>query len=82
MVPTKCSARIIKIIDLCAQGKKFNWSWYLLIALSQDVMMVQQKEGHKFYYSWLLILISFTIWADPLDYVHMNVLVSCLGEKY
>ena len=64
------------------QGKKFNWSWYLLTALFEDVMLVQQKEGHKFYYSWLLILISFTVLANPTNYVYMNVLLSCLGEKY
>ena len=78
----QCSGAVIEIADLCAQGEKFNWSWYLLNALFEDVMLVQQKEGKKFYYSWLLILISFTVWADPSDYVHMDVPISCLGEKY
>ena len=82
MVPTQCSARIIEIADLCAQGQKFNWSWYLLTTLFEDVMLAQQKEVHKFYYSWLLILISFTVWVDPPNYVHMNVPLSCLWEKY
>ena len=78
----ECSAGVIEIADLCARGQKFNWSWYLLKSLLEDVMLEQQKEGHKFYYSWLLILISFTVWVDPPDYVHMNVVVSYLGEKY
>ena len=82
MIPTQCSIAVVEIVDLCAWGDKFNWSWYFLNALFKDVMLAQHKEGHKFCYSWLLILISFTIWADPLDYVHMDVPISCLGERY
>ena len=82
MVPTQCSVGVIEIVDLCAQGHKFNWSWYLRNDLFEDVMLAQHKKGHKFYYSWLLILISFTVWADPSDYVQMDVPISCLGEKY
>ena len=82
MVPAQCSAGVIEIADLCAQGQKFSWSWYFLTTLFEDVMLAQQKEGHKFYYSWLLILISFTVWANPTDYVQMDFLISCLGGKY
>ena len=78
----QCSAGVIEITDLCAWGQKFNWVWFLLNALFEDVMLAWKKEGHKFYYSWLLILISFNVWADPPDYVQMDVPISCLGEKY
>ena len=44
--------------------------------------MEQQKEGHKFYYSCLLVLISFAIYSDPQYYVHMDVPLSYLGKKY
>ena len=63
-------------------GIKFNWSLYLLNVLIKDVMLTQHKEDHKFYYSWLLILISFTNWADPPDYVQMDVPLSFLSARY
>ena len=81
-MPTQCSTTVVEIAYLCAQGEKFNWSWYLLKALFEYVMPAQQKDDHKFCYSWLLILISFTVWADPLDYVHVNAPMSCLGARY
>ena len=72
----------MELIDLCALGGKFNWSWYLLNALVDDVMQAQHKEGHKFHYSWLLILISFTMWDNPPNYLHMDVPLSFLGARY
>ena len=45
-------------------------------------MLGQHKEDHKLHYSWMLILISFTVWADPPDYVQMDVPLSCLGARY
>ena len=45
-------------------------------------MLAQHKKGHKFYYSLLLILISFTIWPNPPNYVCMDVPISYLGERY
>ena len=82
MIPTQCSETVVEIANLCARGENFNWSWYLLNELIEYVMLAQHKKGYKFCYSWLLILISFTVWADPLDYVHMDVPISCLGERY
>ena len=82
MLLTQCSVVVIEIADLCAWGEKFNWSWHLLNSMFEDVMLAQHKKGHKFYYSWLLILISFIVWADPPDYVHMDVPISFLGTRY
>ena len=82
MILTQCSAVVVEIAYLCALGEKFNWSLYLLNALIEDVMLAQHKEGKKFYYSWLLILIFFTLWADPPDYVQMDVPLSFLGVRY
>ena len=45
-------------------------------------MLDQHKEDHKFHFSWLQILISFTVWADPPDYVQMDVPLSFLGARY
>ena len=82
MIPTQCSAAVVEIEYLCTLGEKFNWSWYLLNALIEDAMLAQHKDDHKFYYSSLLILISFTIWADPPNYVQMDVPLSFLGARY
>jgi len=82
MILTQCSVAVVEIVDLCAHGENFNWSRYLLNALFEYLMLGQHKKCHQFYYSWLLILISFIVWADPPDYVHMDVPISCMGERY
>ena len=82
MIPTQCLAVVVEIANLCAWGEKFNWSWYFLNALFKDVMLAQQKDDHKLCYSWLLILISFIVWADPPDYVHVTAPMYCLGTRY
>ena len=69
MIPTQCSAMVVELADLCSLGQKSNWSQYLLNTLIDDMMLAQHKEDHKFHYSWLLILISFTVWTNPPDYV-------------
>ena len=61
MIPTQYSTVVVEIENLCARGENFNWSWYLLNTLIEDAMLAQHKKGHKFFYSWLLILISFTV---------------------
>ena len=74
----QCLALVVELADLCALGEKFDWLRYLLNALIDDAMQAQHKEGHTFHYSWLLILISFTVWGNPLDYVEMDV--PCWGK--
>ena len=51
MIPTQCLVEVVKIVNLCALGEKFNKSWYLLNALIKDAMLAQHKEDHKFHYS-------------------------------
>ena len=46
------------------------------------MMLAQHKEDHKFKYSWLMILISFTVWANLPNYVQMDVPLSFLGVRY
>ena len=82
MMPTQCSVVEVELENLCALGGRFNWSRYLLNALIDDAMLAQHKEDHKFHYSWLLILISFTFLANPPYYVQMDVPLACLGERY
>ena len=82
IIPMQCSIAVVEIVDLCALGEKFNWSLYLLNTLIKDAMLAQHKEDHKFHYSWLLILISSTVWTDPPYYVQMDVPLSCLGARY
>ena len=82
MQPDQCSETMVKITDLCALGGEFNWSRYFLNDLIDDTTQAQHKPNYKFHYSWLLILIAFTLWANPPDYVHMDVPLPCHGARY
>ena len=69
MIPNQCSIVVVELADLCALVGVFNWSWYLLNRLIDYAMQTQHKDTYKFHYSWLLILISYTVWGNPPDYV-------------
>ena len=64
MIPMQCSTKVVELAYLCALGGKFNWSWYMLNALVDDVMQAQHKEDHKFHYlscwSWICSLCGLT----------------------
>ena len=64
----ECTTRAIEIMEQCAVGVIFNWSQYLLNELIDDAKQAQVEDKAKFHYSWLLILISFSLWSDPPDY--------------
>ena len=49
---------------LCAEGVQINWSQFLLNELLQEEALAQEKDT-TLHYSWLLILISFTVWSQP-----------------
>ena len=82
MRPNQCSVATMDLVDLCVLGAVFNWFRYLLNELIDDVTHAHHKASYKFHYSWLLILISFTMWGNPPDYVQMDVLLPCLGARY
>ena len=82
MRPNQCMIVAVELANLCALGGVFNWSWYLLNKLIDDAMQAQHNDTYKFHYSWLFILISFTLWGNPSDYIQMDVPLPCLGETY
>ena len=82
MRPNQCSATTMDLVDLCTLVGVFNWLRYLLNELIDDVTHAQHKDAYKFLYSSLLILISFTVWGNLLDYVQMEVPLLFLGAKY
>ena len=82
MRPTECTTGPVEITRQCAQGLNFNWSQLLLNELIDDAEQAQEDLKYKFHYSCLLILISFTLWANPIDYVQMDVPLPCHGAKY
>ena len=81
MRTNQCTTRTIVVVELCAASVQLNWSQYLLNELLEDVKKVQAK-GSAFHYSWLLILISFVVWAEPTNYQGVDVLVLCRGIRY
>ena len=69
------------LVALCAEGVQINLSQFLLNKLLQDAAS-PQEEGTPFHYAWLLILISFTVWSDPVDYQLVDFPVIYRGERY
>ena len=82
MITTECTTDAVELAEECMIRVTFNWSQFLLNELIDDVEQEQEEPRHKFHYSWLLILISFIMWSNPLDYQPMNVSVLFLGAKY
>ena len=82
MHPNQCLAAMVELAELCTLGGVFNWSWYLLNELIDDATEAQHEPTYKFHYSWLFILILFTMWVKPLDYVQMDVPLPCHGARY
>ena len=82
MRPTECNAGAVELVELCAEGVAINWSQFLLNELLEDATQTQEESKTKFHYSWLLMLISFIVCSDPLDYQSLDVLVLCQGTKY
>ena len=60
----------------------FNYLQFLLVELIDNAVQAWEDPNHKFHYSWLLILVSFTLWANSPDYEQMDVPLPCLGAKY
>ena len=66
---------------LSAKGVQINWSQFFLNELLQDASLAQE-EGTAFHYSWLLILISFTVWSEPTDYQPIDLPITRRGARY
>ena len=62
-------------------GFQLNWLTYLLNEMLVDAKEVQEKVN-PFQYSWLLILIYFVAWEEPLNYQGVDVPVPCRGSRY
>ena len=69
------------LVALCAEGVQINLSQFLLNDFLQDATSTQE-ERTPFHYAWLLILISFTVWFEPVDYQPFDLHVTCRGERY
>ena len=72
MRPNQFTARMIIVTKLCAASVQLNWSQYLLNELLADAEEAQEK-GNTFHYSWLLILILFVAWEEPLNYQGVDI---------
>ena len=73
---------MVELTEQCVAGVIFNWSEYLLNGLIDYVEQGQEEDKAKFHYSWPLILISFILWSNLLDYQPLNVPILCIGAKY
>jgi hypothetical protein len=59
-----------------------SWAPFLLNQFLIDCTEAQDK-GMEFHYSWLLILIVFTVWNEPEDAQFLGLRgKSCLVAKY
>ena len=82
MRPTECTTATVKLAEKCAQGVHINWSQFLLNELMDDARKLKEQSMTKFHFSWILILISFVVWALPLDYQSMDIPVELLIMPY
>ena len=77
----QCTIGTIFAAQQCTMSVQMNWLTYLLNELLEDAADAQEK-GNILNYSWLLILISFVAWEEPLDYQGVDVPRSCRGTKH
>jgi hypothetical protein len=62
--PTQVSGFVVDLAGKCTEGLQMNWVKYLVNQLEIDCRE-SQDQGHKFHFSWLLILITFVAWELP-----------------
>jgi hypothetical protein len=62
--PTQVTGFIVDLAEKCVEGLQMNWAKYLVNQLKLDSREAQD-QGYEFHFSWLLILIVFTIWEMP-----------------
>jgi hypothetical protein len=59
--PTQVTRFVVDLTGKCVEGLQMNWASYLINELELDCCEAQD-QGYEFHFSWLLILIAFTIW--------------------
>ena len=82
MRPAEYTGATVELAEKCAQGVHINRSQFLLNELMDDAREVQEQPTTKFHFSWILILISFVVWAPPPNYQPMDILVELLRMPF
>jgi hypothetical protein len=70
--PTQVSGFVVDLARKCVEGLQMNWAKYLVNQLEID-WRESQGQGHEFYFSWILILISFVAWELPEGTTFLNI---------
>jgi hypothetical protein len=59
--PTQFTGFAVDLVGKCMEGMQMNWVSYLINELKKYCRKVQD-QGYEFYFSWLLVLITFVAW--------------------
>jgi hypothetical protein len=70
--PTQVTGFIVDLTGKCAKGLQMNWAQYLINHMDLNCIEAQD-QGHKFHFSWLLILIAFIAWEMPEGATFPNI---------
>ena len=79
--PQQCNVGIVILDALCAEEAQFNLSKFLLNELLRDAASTKD-DGTHFHYAWLIIMISFIVLLEPLNYQQVELPVQCGGARY
>jgi hypothetical protein len=63
-MPKQVTWFIVDLTGKCVEGMQMNWVSYLVNELEKDCREAQD-QGYEFYFSCLLVMITFVTWKIP-----------------